>query len=318
MKLGAGVRPAAMRVKASLKLGRDWVLRPVVDRLDALHLSVGTLESRLVRQSSISDLREAEFTVFSQRGEDGIIQYLVSHVPISTQTFVEIGVDDYRQSNTRFLLRKDNWRGLIINAGKAHAQFLTSSRLRWMHRIDSVSAFVTAENVNQIIANAGFAGDLGLLSIDLDGNDYWVFKAIDVVQPRILVAEYNSVLGPEHSVTVPYDPSFVRTDAHYSALYFGASLSALCSLAAERNYQFVGSNSGGVNAFFVRRDLAAGLPDLSAQEGWVESPHRESRDRRGRMTYVDSHAERLQLIADLPLHDLSKGAIRTVGDVFAL
>lgn len=310
--------PSMAQAKRNLKLCLDWILAPVMNRLEAIHVSVGAIESKVVQKSSYADLRDAEFTVFSQRGEDGIIQYLVSHIAVPARTFVEIGVDDYRESNTRFLLRKDNWRGLIVNAGSSHERFLAGSKLRWKHRIDSVSAFVTAENVNSLIAGAGFSGELGLLSIDLDGNDYWVFDSIDVVRPGIVVAEYNSIFGPDRSVTVPYDPAFVRTKAHWSALYFGASLPALCEVAARKGFQFVGSNSAGVNAFFVRRDLSAGLPDLTAKDGWVESAHRESRDRRGRMTYVDSHADRLRLIAGLPLLDLSDGATRTVAEVFGV
>jgi hypothetical protein len=167
-----------------------------------------------------------------------------------------------------------------------------------------------------VILDAGFGGDIGLLSIDIDGNDYWVLDAIDAVTPRILVLEYNSIFGPERALTIPYDPTFLRTRAHYSGLYFGASLAAFCQLLAKRGFRFVGSGSAGVNAFFVRADLAAGLPTLTSQDGWVESRHRESRDAHGRLTYVDRHVDRLRLIADLPLYDLDHGTTKKIGAIF--
>ncbi|MDQ6949699.1 MAG: hypothetical protein M3256_26505, partial [Actinomycetota bacterium] len=100
MREVSAMHPSIAQARKGAKLCRDWLLHPVVQRLDSLHVSVGSIESRFVRQASFPVLADAEFTVFSQRGEDGIIQYLVSRVPVPIRTFVEIGVDDYRESNT--------------------------------------------------------------------------------------------------------------------------------------------------------------------------------------------------------------------------
>lgn len=301
--------------KAQVKAARDWFLRPVVDRLDAMHLAVGRMESHRVRAQTFADIRDAEFKVFSQFGEDGILQYLLAKVPVTSRTFVEIGVDDYRESNTRFLLQNDNWRGLIIDRGAKHLAFLESSSLRWRYRIDGVSAFVTPADIDGVLADAGFEGEIGLLSIDIDGNDYWLLDAIKAVDPQIVVVEYNSIFGPELAVTVPYDPTFDRFEAHYSGLYFGASLSALCELAAARGYRFVGATSSGVNAFFVRSDLAAALPERTAAEGWVASSVRESRDRRGRLSYVGDASEKLRLVGHLPLYNVVDGSTASVAEL---
>ena len=302
--------------KAQVKAARDWFLRPIVDRLDSMHLAMGRIESHRVRAQTFADIRDAEFKVFSQSGEDGILQYLLAKVPVTSRTFVEIGVEDYRESNTRFLLQNDNWSGLIIDRGTSHLAFLESSSLRWRYRVDGVSAFVTPGDIDAVLTDGGFQGEIGLLSIDIDGNDYWLFEAIKAVEPQIVVIEYNSMFGPDLPVTVPYDPAFDRFEAHYSGLYFGASLSALCELAVARGYRFVGSSSSGVNAFFVRADLAAALPEMTAAEGWVASAARESRDRRGHLTYVGEVSQQLRLIGHLPLYNVVDGSTASVAELF--
>ena len=129
-------------------------------------------------------------------------------------------------------------------------------------------------------ANAGFTGDIGLISIDVDGIDYWIWDAIDVVSPRIVVIEFNSVFGCDHPVTVPYDPAFDCTVAHSSRLYFGASLPALVALGKRKGYRFVGCESHGANAFFVRDDVGRKLPRRTARDGYVSSRFRSSATRR--------------------------------------
>jgi hypothetical protein len=135
-------------------------------------------------------------------------------------------------------------------------------------------------------------GEIGLLSVDIDGNDYWVWEAIDAVNPALVVVEYNARFGPERAVTVPYDPSFVRDTAHYSCIYYGASLAALVRLGQRKGYAFVGSNSAANNAFFVRCDLLpASLRVLTAEEGWRQCQFREARDRSGELAFLDSKEE---------------------------
>ncbi len=282
--------------------------------IESLQLALGRHESRAVRSAHYEWLRDAEFRVFSQFGEDGIIQYLIGKVPIENDLFIEFGVEDYSESNTRFLLCNDNWRGLILDGGTSHIDFIRSNDLGWRHDIEARSVFITRDNINRTIADAGISGDIGLLSVDIDGNDYWVLDAIDVVRPRILVTEYNSTFGPDAAVSVPYDPGFVRTKAHYSGLYWGASLPALCLAAERKGLAFVGSNSAGCNAFFVRRDLLGDLRALTPQEGWVDTRLRDNRDIEGNLTYLGHRADRIAVIADMPLTDVRTGGTLTVGD----
>lgn len=292
---------------------RGTVRRKVKDKLvggeiryDALRAASGSIEARLVRGASIDRLADAEFRVFSQWGHDGIIQYLLAHVAIDDDTFVEFGVEDYRESNTRFLLVHDNWKGLILDAGRDHLDFIETSGLRWRHSIDAVSAFVTRDNINALLADARVTGDIGLLSIDLDGNDYWVFEAIDVISPRIVVIEYNGIFGTDRPVSIPYQADFDMMRAHHSGLYFGASLPAMISLAERKGYDFVGTTSAGADAFFVRRDVAVDLPPLQTP-ALTEPRFRRARDEHGNLTYLAGLAAQRAQLRGLAVVDVVTG-----------
>ncbi len=277
------------------------------DSVAEVQAQIGDLQSRWVAGLRSDEIERAEFRVFSQFGEDGIIQFLVQRVPIGNQVFVEFGVEDYAESNTRFLLVHDAWRGLIIDAGTAHRRFLEDSRLAWRTTVDAATAFIDRENVNAVIRAGGVSGEIGLLSIDIDGNDYWVLEAIDSVSPQILVAEYNSVFGPERAVTVPYDPGFERGSKHFSHLYWGASLEALARAADRKGLALVGGNRAGNNAFFVRREALGDIPERTAAQCWRPAQFRESRGPDGELTFLSSDTEKLRLLRDLPLVDLDSG-----------
>ncbi|MBO9728884.1 MAG: hypothetical protein J7623_09630 [Chitinophaga sp.] len=272
-------------------------------------LLLGKLLARQNKELPIlNNLAEAEFKVFSQSGDDGIIQYLIHKIDIPNKTFIEFGVENYVESNTRFLLRNDNWSGLLIDGGQKSIDYIKSDDIYYQHNLEVVQAFITAENINELIISGGMTGEIGLLSIDIDGNDYWIWKAIKAVQPVVVIMEYNSVMGKDIAVTVPYKADFVREKEHYSHLYFGASLKALCLLAEEKGYAFVGSNSYGNNAYFVRKDKVGNLKVFTAEEGYVLSLFRESRDPRGNMNYL-SGADRYACIKGLPVYNVQLNVI---------
>lgn len=174
-------------------------------------------------------------------------------------------------------------------------------------------AFIDRDNVNQLISDSGFSGDIGLLSVDIDGNDYWVWQAMDVVNPAIVVCEYNAVFGDLRQLSVPYQADFQRTHAHHSNLYFGASLPALVRLARDKGYSFVGTTSTGCNAFFVRNDYASLILNALEEISAFPSSVRESRDEMGHLTFV-SGADRPKLIQSLPLVDLETNLPTTLTD----
>jgi hypothetical protein len=290
-------------ISATLARLRQMLVR--LDRLDRVIEAVGRIEARQVASDPSDDLNAHEFRVFSQNGEDGVIQFLLSRVDVGDQRFVEFGVGDYSEANTRFLALHDRWSGLVIEGNARDVARLKRDSTFWRYDITVVSAFVTKENIDQLLADNGMTGEIGLLSIDIDGNDYWVFDAISVVRPAIVIIEYNHRFGPERAVTVPYDPGFRRDQAHYSHIYYGASLRALCLAAQRKGYAFVGCESFGVNAFFVRRDLMTDrLREVSVAEGYRRGRFREARDRRGRLAYLTADEE-AAIIAPLPVVDVS-------------
>ena len=291
-------------------------LSELLRRVEDLQGAVGRIEMRQLeaRSGSAKNLRDHEFRVYSQFGEDGIVQYLARTVPVPNPVFVEFGVQDYRESNTRFLLLNNNWTGLVMDSSAAGINAVRKDHPFYRHTLKAVQAFIDRENINELISSNGISGDIGLLSVDIDGNDYWVWEALDAVNPRIVICEYDNMLGCDRAVVSPYDRTFDKLKAHYSFLYGGASLPALERLARARGYTLVGSNSAGNNAFFVRNDVLGSIPAVTARDAYVRARYRFSRDEKGNMTFLD-HAAGLALIADLPLIDLETGATIRVGDL---
>jgi len=188
-----------------------------------------------------------------------------------------------------------------MDGDEANIESIRRSDLFWRHNLKAHRAFITRENIDELLRANGVEGDIGLLSIDIDGNDYWVWEAISAIAPRIVIAEYNARFGPQRSVTVPYDPAFARQRAHYSMIYYGASLAALTRLGQRKGYALVCCNSAGNNAFFVRRDcMPAGLSEHSAQTAYVAAAFREARDEQGRLQFL-SPEEAARLLDALPI-----------------
>ncbi len=283
---------------------------------EAKMLTAKLLVDRLAERGLIEDVQQAEFKVFSQFGEDGIIQYLVRRAQIGPdeRRLVEFGADFYGEANTRFLVINNNWSGLLIDGNEKSIRTIRKQPFFWERDLTAVSAFVDAHNINDIISGGGYTGKIGLLSIDIDGNDYWVWERIDAVDPVIVVAEYNSLFGAKRAVTVPYDPKFYRFNAHFSGMYYGCSLKALEILGARKGYALVGCNTEGNNCFFVKRDRLNGQPSLTTEQAYVRFRYRESRDARGGFTFTSSFS-RLNEIAALPLVDIETGATITVREL---
>ena len=276
-------------------------------RMRRVQEALGRIERRQLRAREALDWREHEFRVYSQWGEDGLIQHLVGVVPIARRVFVEFGVEDYQEANTRFLLVNDGWSGLVMDASEENIQRIRRDPLFWQHNLKARQAFVTRENIDGLLADQGLAGDIGLLSIDIDGNDYWVWDAINAVSPAIVVIEYNARFGPERAVTAPYDERFDRTRAHPSMIYYGASLRALWLLGRRKGYALVGCNAAGNNAFFVREDLLpASLAARTPEEAFAPSKFREARDAQGNLALLDP-AQEAEILRDLPVIDVDEG-----------
>lgn len=247
--------------------GSGWAA--VIARLDLTQETLGReAMARLQHGEPLPHLRDYSVRVFSQWGEDGILDFLLRRVA-APRTFVEFGVGDYTECNTRYLVRQGDWSGVIIEADVAACEHIRRLEESWRYDLRLVEAFITRDNINDLILDAGFQGEIGLLSIDIDGNDYWVWEALTAVRPAVVVVEYNGLFGGDRAVTIPYDPAFSRWTASPLGAYYGASLAAMVKLGASKGYDYVGSNQADSNAFFVRTDLRPpDVPELSTDEGF--------------------------------------------------
>jgi hypothetical protein len=211
-----------------------------------------------------ASLNEFEARTSSQNGEDGILAEILRRMRIRTGYFVEFGVQDGSVCNTA-LLAAGGWSGVYIEADEADAARL-AERYASSSRITTLHEFITAENIAGIFARADVPAEFDVLSIDIDGNDYWVWRALASYKPRVVVIEYNAEHAPPQRWVMKYDPSH-RWD---KTTYYGASLASYAALAATKGYSLVGTEKTGVNAFFIRDDClrASGFRALSAAEGF--------------------------------------------------
>jgi hypothetical protein len=246
-----------------------------------------------------ANIIDVEFSIFSQFGDDGIIQYLINNLDIKNKIFIEFGVEDYTESNTRFLMMNNNWSGFVMDGSIGNIERLQSQWYYWMYNLESKAVFINKDNINNIIKLKKYPTDIGLMHIDLDGNDYYIWEAINAVTPIIVVVEYNSIFGINRPISVIYDENFIRNNAHYSNLLFGSSLRSLYNLAMKKGYSFVGCNNAGNNAYFVRSDhLNDMVREVSIEVGFVESMYRESRDADGNLSLLSKADARLLLAGE--------------------
>lgn len=220
-------------------------------------------------------IRSRELKIYSQNGEDGILLYLFSKIGVKNKISVNIGCGGY-SSNTANLMVNFGWGGLEIDGNDKSIQqskkFLEEKICEELRGIYFACHWLTIKNINSILNDYGLVGEVDLLSIDLDGNDYWMWEKIDAIKPRVVIIEYNASFGPERSLSVKYDPHF-DVSCHPTRWYHGASLLALKKLGRSKGYSLIACESHGVNAFFVRADLAeqCKLIDVSAKEAYY--PH---------------------------------------------
>jgi hypothetical protein len=268
-------------------------------------LALGSLLSKQQWLLKSPNFNDYEFKIFSQFGDDGLIQYLIKHLKIENEVFIEFGVGDYSESNTRFLLMYNNWKGFVMDSSEQNMANLKTKNWYWKYSLRNKTAFITRENINGLLAETGYKS-IGLLHIDIDGNDAHILAELDLkeLNPSIIIMEYNAVFGKERTISVPYDKDFFRTDKHYSNLYWGASLSALTYIAQKKGYSLIGCNSAGNNAYYVREDLLnETIREKTIEEAFIMSKFRESRNEDFTLSYLDGN-ERHEIIKGLNVINL--------------
>lgn len=213
--------------------------------------------------ATLPDFASTGFRAYSQNEEDGYLLYLFALLGAPSRRAVEICAGDGIECNSANLIVNHKWSGLLVDGNLANVErgrkFYATCPDTVFHPPTLTQAWIAAETVDALIAQHGFDGDIDLLSLDLDGVDYWVWRAITCVNPRVVVVEFNNLWGATRAVTVPYAPDFVAEFGPDGPDYCGASLPAFVKLARAKGYRLVGCNRYGFNAFFVRNDLGADL-----------------------------------------------------------
>jgi hypothetical protein len=219
------------------------------------------------------ELSSYGFSCYSQSDEDGILLYIMSVIGTTDRRCVEICAGDGIECNTANLIINHGWHGLLVDGDATRiargVSFYRRSRATCIHPPTFKSAWVTRGGVNGLLADNGFSGTVDLLSLDLDGVDYWIWEALTEITPRVVVLEYQDILGPDRSWSVPYADDFDASRYSMTGAmpnFAGASLRAFVNLGRRKGYRLVGVNRYGYNAFFVRDDVGIGVLNEVAVE----------------------------------------------------
>jgi len=207
--------------------------------------------------ASLPSFRDVSFRCYSQFEEDGILLFIFSLVGERTRRVVEIGAGNGRECMAANLIINHGWQGYLFDGD---AENLAKGSNFFAHHADTSvmppifrHAWITAENVNDVLRQAGAEGEIDLLSLDIDGNDYWVWKAISIIHPRVCVFETHDIIPGDMALTIPYDPQFSAWDKPYPDSEFrSVSLKAMVNVSREKGYRLVGSHRRGFNVFFMR------------------------------------------------------------------
>jgi hypothetical protein len=298
-----------------LKSKISVVITPELRNFRFLIGQASILSSR-ANSPAFKSLWDAEVKVYSQWGEDGILDYLCERIELSKPKILEIGAGNFTECNSRFLAENRNASVYAVDGREDLVSSIENNSLRWKNHIFGCQTWVSPSNINQIILNAKNAiGEIDIFSLDLDGNDFWILEEAQLDSVSIVVVEYNPLFGHSSTVSVPRDDNFNRITKHFSWLYYGASLRAFEYLMTKKGFEFIGTNRVGNNAFFVRKDLALGIPlkpgmDYAIYTDWRV---REARSKTGELSFASGY-DRVSEIRQLDLVDVKTGNHLSVGE----
>jgi len=226
------------------------------------------------------NLSETGYRVFSQFEEDGILLYIFAAIGMGNRTFIDIGAGDGINSNCANLAVNFGWYGLFIDGNPSNIErgkaYYRNNPDTTLYPPKFVHAFVQRENVNELIREAGFVGGVDLLSIDIDGNDYWVWDALTVVEPRVVIIETHIEFGM-NPIVVPYDKNYSYPGKHPD--YHGASPVAMEKLARKKGYRLVGANRYGFNTIYIKNGIGEELLPAVSVESILKHPRNKERQK---------------------------------------
>lgn len=248
-------------------------------------------------QADVPGLERYEYSWLSQNGEDGVIRHLFDQIGFVSRWFVEFGFGAV-QCNSLRLMMHEGFSGLLMDGSSENVDFFNHTARKFgLEGVKAVQAFITLENLQQLIRGNDVPREIDLLSLDVDGNDYWFWEELSCISPRVVCIEYNAGLGPDLSLTVPYDPEFERYSKHASGFFHGASLAALESLGKRKGYYLIGCDSTGTNAFFLHDEIKVpDIPALTSREAF--RPHANWLGR------GISEAEQLAIMQSMPYQEV--------------
>ena len=265
--------------------------------------------------NNIKLIEHTYFKVFSQNGEDGIIQYLLKSLRVENPKFVEIGTEDYSESNTRYLYETKHGNGLIIDGCKNLEKKIQGFLPLYKGNLKIYNDLISSDSIIKILNQFNFLNNLDLFSIDIDGVDYWVMKKLPDKISKIFVAEYNPYFGSNLEITVPNIKNFARGKYHYSNLCYGSSLMAIINLLKKKGFTFVGVNDLKNNAFFVQDEyidlISLNLPIISKLEAYTNANYREGRNKENSLNYLDPKNV-LKKISDCCVIDLKDNSEKLI------
>jgi len=305
-------------IKLIPKSFRPERLRSVADDF-RLSCGQAAIQSNRCNQSKFKFLWDAEVKIFSQWGEDGILDYLCELLEIVRPRIIEFGSGNFTECNSRYLAEARNASVLAVDSRTDLSASIKSMDVAWRSTVVARQEWITPDTApNAMAAARNEFGGLDIVSLDIDGNDYWVAENLDLTGVRVVVVEYNSLWGSLRAVTVPRDDNFDRSAMHFSNVYYGASLKAFIRLFKSKKFTFLGTNRACNNAFFVHGPLPSrGIepPDTTRDLGqFTDLRFREARDESGRLTY--SHPRKaLEQCRELPLWDLESNALIKVSEI---
>lgn len=251
----------------------------------------------LLTDDYLPDFNTHEFSCYSQNGEDGLILHLLSRIGVASHYIIEVGIEDGRECNSANLILNYGWQGCLVEASPEWAEKAAEymAETGASKRVALLNLLATPDNLQERLRQAGVPDEVDVLSIDIDSYDYWLWSSIVLFAPRLVVIEYNASFGPVRSVTVPYSVDW----KHVSRYYHGASITALERLGREKGYVLVGCDSKGVNAFFVREDLADknGISAVTPDQAY--RPH-------FRRTQKRSVEEQMKAVEGMPVQQIGE------------
>lgn len=235
-------------------------------------LALEYIKARQDGRTYFSNIRDAGFRVYSEFEEDGIILYVLTLIGFGNRRVVEICAGNGTECMATNLILNHGFDGFLFDGNKRSVEhgraFFRKQKDSFLSPPLFQQAWITVENVNRLLREAGATGEVDLFSLDMDGNDYWIWKAIDVIRPRFCVFETHNIIPSELSLTIRYEPDFYCWNRPVSLKdYRSVSLRAMVRLSQEKGYRLIGAHRYGFNAFFLRNDIAPHLfPAVSIEQ----------------------------------------------------